>query len=209
MSPKKLASRKPQRRGSRPVSLPPVSNSITFSKRFRFVADADQVDIAIDYTCIRNLIGIAYHSALPSNGLYRMIDAFRIRAIDLYAVPEIGTVTSVAIDWTGTNTQRSNRVSDTSLGISPAHVHACPPANSWASMWVNQSSATTLFSFTVPVQGVLDLSLDLVLVDTGGAYTSCTDTVTDGAFYVKHLDTVLGSYQGHMVPLGYSHVLAV
>jgi hypothetical protein len=173
------------------------------------VADAAQTDISIDFTCVRELFGIAYHSALPSNGFYRMIDAFRIDSVELFASPAMGTSNTVALDWAGTNTGRSTRVSDTSLGINPAHIRTTPPEGSAASWWQNTSGSTVLFKITIPSGGVLDLTLDLVLVDTGGQFITVTSTVTDGNFVIKPLDTVNNSYQGHLVPVGYSNVCLV
>jgi hypothetical protein len=191
------------------ISLPAVNASFTLHKRFRFMADAAVTDISIDLTCIRELFGLAYHSALPSNGMYRLIDAFRIRSVDVYSIPAMGTSSTVALDWASSNSSRSNRISDTSLGVQPAHVHASPPPNSAPSFWQNSSGSTVMFKVTVPSGGILDLSLDLVFVDTGGQFLAVTNTVTDGSLYIKPLDSVLSSYQGHLLPVSYPNVILV
>jgi hypothetical protein len=190
------------------ASLPRIGASIQFSKTFRFVADA-AVNQAIDFTCVRELIGMGYHSALPANGIYRLIDAFRIKRVELFAIGAIGTSQTVALDWASSNTGRSTRVSDTSLGMAPAHVSTVPPANTASAFWQNTNGSVALFTLAVPSGAVVDLTLDIVLVDTAGAFITSTNTVTDGSFYIKPLDTVMNSYQGHLVPSSYANVIMI
>jgi len=205
--PRKGSSRVVNRRDA-VASLPRIGASIQFTKTFRFVADA-AVNQGIDLTCIRELLGIGYHSALPANGMYRLIDAFRIKRVEAFSIGALGSSQTVALDWASSNTGRSTRVSDTSLGMAPAHISTVPPANSAPAFWQNTNGSVAMFTLTVPSGAVVDVTLDIVLVDTAGAFLTSTNTVTDSYFYIKPLDTVMNSYQGHLVPQGYANVIMI
>jgi hypothetical protein len=185
-------------------------NSITASfkvrKTFRFVA-SNAFDGEINVLSIRDLVGIGYHSAVPANGLYRLIDQFRIQRLRLmYVNPASATPGTVSVNWVSGTYSESNLVSATSVGIEPAVVDMPPPRNAAASFWCGTSNFA-LFQLVVPAQTIVELTLDLVLVDREGEFITVIGTVSDSYFYIKPLDSILNSSAGVLSPQGYKNII--
>lgn len=191
-----------------PGALKPLKSSFPLTKTFRFQASA-AVDTDIVVNHFRSLFGLGYHTALPSNGMYRLMDGFRIIKLELYSIAAIGTSTTLEVDWATTGNGKSLHVSDTSIGVSPAHVRTTPPERSAASFWWDSDSSNVLFHIKCPAGAFLDVTMQLVLVDNVGQFLPTTNTVTDAAFIIKPLDTSLSSYGGLLVPIGYPNVILV
>lgn len=191
-----------------PGALKPLKSSFPLTKTFRFQA-SNAVDSDINVNHFRSLFGLAYHSALPSNGMYRLMDGFRLIKLELHSIAAIGTSTTLEIDWATSTYGKSLHVSDTSIGVSPAHVRTAPPERSAAGFWWDSDSSNILFHIKCPAGAFLDVTMQLVLVDNVGAYFPCTNTVTDAAFIIKPLDTSLSGFAGSLLPIGYPNVILV
>lgn len=199
-------------RGAQRVSpLAPLRSlvpSFTLRKTFRFVADA-AVDFALFPNHIIGLVGSGFHSVLPANGVYNWIDAFKIERVKLLYVNDASVVpATVLLDWASTTTPRSNSITSTSLGIQPAIIDAKPPRNSDASFW-HGVGTNVLCRMVLPVNGIVEITISMVLTDNGGNFSPCSSTLTDAKFYIKPLDTVLNSFAGHLQPQGYANVVLV
>jgi len=98
---------------------------------------------------------------------YSFTASFRMNRIELWApVASQGSAATVSVLWYSPTTNASElEVSDTSMSTAmPAHLVAAPPVRSLASFW--QTDLTTPLAYlTVPVGGVIDVYLDLVLED--------------------------------------------
>jgi hypothetical protein len=196
--------KKPARMGS-VKQLAPLTASLAFTKKFRFIASGSATDVGISPTCIRQLFGMTAGGADTS--YYPWIDAFRISSVTMTAIGAVGTPVTVALEWTGTANTRSVRSEDVSMGIQSARLSSSPPANSQASFWQAADSATSLFTMSGPTGTVVDLVLQLVLYDD--VLPMVVLTTAGGILYfsVKNLDAVLGTSTGLFVPVGYKHVL--
>lgn len=183
--------------------LPQLESSFTATKTFRFQADAAVTDKAINCTHVRELFGYA----ATTNGMSRMVDSFKVNKVTLRALPALGTLQTVALDWgSGANNARSIRVSDTSMGIEPAYVLTRPPRNTNAGFWHNPADGSDLFTVTLPSSGILELTLSIVFVDGTGQTIGVHDTLIVSNFYISALDSINGSSPGHLIPLGYAMV---
>jgi len=192
--------------GRATAELKDLTSSMSFSKTFRFVASA-AVNADINVFHIRNLLGMGSHTALPSNGVYYLIDSFRIKSVRMYFVDSQSSVPqTVSLDWISTPYGKSNKASATSLGVVPADLRALPPADSAATFWRGGTDAA-LFRMVCPTNTIVELALDLILYDGLGVFAGTTAVVTDAAVYCKHLDSTLGSSTGNLVPQGWTNVL--
>jgi len=193
-------------RGFRAGALKQLQSSITVSKTFRFIADA-AVDADINKYHIRWLLISSYHTALPSNGAYRLIDSFRIKSLRVEAQGAAGaTPLTVSVDWYSANNGRSSQEAATSLGVIPARLTTRPPQLSNASFW-QLGTDQALFHLVCPQYSVVDLALDIVLCDATGEFVSTINTVADALVYCKYLDSTIGSSAGHLAPQGYKNVI--
>ncbi len=201
----------PKRLGGRQIiggALPQLNASLKLTRTFRFLADAD-VNRDINVFHVKNLLGIGYHSAIPANGIYRLIDNFRLRRVRLYyANPGSAVPVTVALDWISGTYAESNRMSATSLGVVPAELIASPPAQSTAAFWCGGTDLA-LFHIQVPQNTIVEITVQFVLVDNTGSFVTTVNTVVDASFYVKPLDSTLGSTAGNLQPLGYPNVITI
>jgi hypothetical protein len=186
--------------------LPEITSSFTLKKRFRYIADQDVNDLSITRDMMVALFGIGYHSALPSNGLYRLIDSYKVLNVTIRSLPVIGTSSTVVLEWRGTQA-KDVRHQDTSMGINPALISSSPPAGTACSFWSSVAGNEVLFTISCPSDSVVDLTVDLVLTDGLGAFYGTVGTATDSAFSVKPLDSIIGTSAGHLQPQGYKYIL--
>jgi len=187
-------------------ALRQLQSSIVVSKTFRFIADA-AVDTDINKYHIRWLLISSYHTALPSNGAYRLIDSFRIKSLRVEAQGAAGAAPlTVSADWYSAANGKSSQEAATSLGVIPARLTTSPPFMSNASFW-QLGTDQALFRLVCPQYSVVDLALDIVLVDSTGEFVSTISTVTDALVYCKYLDSTIGSSAGHLAPQGYKNVI--
>jgi hypothetical protein len=182
---------------------PEITSSFALRKRFRFIADADCTDVSITRDNVVALFGMGYHS-VAANGIYRMIDSYRVLNVTIRHVPAFGSSSTVALEWAGLSA-RSVRYQDTSMGISPAMISSSPPEGTLCSFWSSVAADESLFTLTCPDESVVDLTLDLVLVDGLGVFYTAVSNLTDAAFSIKPLDSLISGTAGHLQPQGYKY----
>jgi hypothetical protein len=177
-------------------------------KTFRFIA-SEAADVDINVYHIRRLIGTGYHTAVPANGFYRWIDGFKIEHVKLFYVsPTLAAPGTVQLDWITGSYSETSRISATSLGLTPAVISCVPPRNSSSSFWCGPVDAA-LFHVIMPLNAIIELTISMTLLDNGGEYVSTTNTMIDSYFYIKPLDSTLGSSAGKLLPQGYPNVILI
>ncbi len=158
--------------------------SITVSKRFRFSFAAGGA-ITINNTRIGSFLSLAV-----GTNAYPLIDRFRIRRVELFGPMTTQLVpVTVKLEFTASPTNAfdssTKLYSDTSMSsVSAAHLSVKPEEESIASKWVrvDSSSPLTLFIATLPANGIMDISMDVVLNDgsTPPNPVGITSTPTSG-----------------------------
>jgi hypothetical protein len=130
---------------------------------------------------------------------YPIAAGFRVTRISLWAPPASqGSSATVAVQWGSSTTNPSNiEYSDTSMSTAqPAFLTCTPPKQSLAYDW-QIDSTTNLLVLNVPIGGVVDLHVSLVLGD--GVNTTASSSLvlvgaTAGLMYYEPLDGRGGVY---------------
>jgi hypothetical protein len=141
---------------SSPSHPPPITPQVTHSQRLRFTT-VNPGSTAITFRNLLDTIGFAVTAILG----YDLFDQVRLSAVEVWAVPAIGSSTQVAVEFTGSvaGGLGDGRIhSDNSMGVQPAHLVARPSAMSQTAQW-QTSSATQAFTVTAPAGAVIDVSL--------------------------------------------------
>jgi len=154
-SSRRAGGRKPPREF---ISHPPSigTYAIQHGVRLRFLTNA-AVAQTISY---QNLLD----TILMSVTALSQVDVFhavKIRKIEVWSMPAIGAASTVEVQLSGSTagSQGSYRiVTDTSMGVQPAHVKVSPGRMTLASMY-QPSSAATAFSIIAPTGSVVDVEL--------------------------------------------------
>lgn len=147
--------------------------SITFSKKFRFQFTAGGV---FDFTPVimRNFLSISGYQVSSANAsTYPLIDRFRIVQVELFGPMTASLVpVTVKLEYVSAGGSQLNSASklysDTSMSSSAAaHVKAVPEPESIAAMWIGTLNTQTLYTTTLPANGIMDVTLEIVLNDGG------------------------------------------
>jgi hypothetical protein len=170
------------------ISHPPqIGNlNITHSVRMRFVANAS----AFVNITFQNLLDIFLVST-TTTALVDLFAAVKIRAVEVWAVPVIGNAATVEVTFLGNaigQYSQTKTVTDTSMGVQPAHIRAVPAKQSTIALW-QQSNADVALQLTCPAGAVIDMELSLV-----SRFATCTAAqnvgvgLTAGTLYVRGFD---------------------
>jgi hypothetical protein len=190
---KQKSSRKGLRRRPKAVQMgiahpPPIRDyAIQHSRRMRFVANAAYTG-TLTYQNLLDTLLVAT-SAVAGSCLFT---AVRIRYVELYAVPILGQAATVQLVFDGQTVGAAGDqrvITDTSMGIEPAHLKGRPQARSGASLF-QVSSATAAFYLSIPAGTVVDVGLDFKQALLGGT-VACQNALvgaTPGAQYLRGLD---------------------
>lgn len=196
---------RPSRAGSR-VSFPPrvrqtngpaqFESNVRFGHKYRFVSTSAFPTNITARDLIQSCGVVAATSVLG----YSIATAVRIKRVELWAPPaSLGAAATVSLFWLSQQTSNYSEleVSDTTMSTAtPAHLTSSPPLLSLASFWQTDST-TNLCTLTVPVGGVIDIWLEMVLGD--GLVTIQPSPLvlvgaTAGALYYEPLDGRGGVY---------------
>jgi len=187
--------------GSSNLIPPPFVPTISLNHKFRFTNGANTGAYAITRAQLLNLV-LYTPTAVTS---VRLFQGVRLRKIEIWANPTaLGAPPTVLnLEWLGENGP-STLISDTTMGVRPAHVLSKPPARSSAQWWSQsgQQETDVLFSMLLPANCVIDVSLDLRLVETEG--TTAGDVPAGagvGQLYGDYLD---GLASGKLAPVAYN-----
>jgi len=133
----------------------------------------------------------------------RLLQAARLKSVEIWGnAPALGSSpTILQMEWTGENSP-STFLSDTSMGVRPAHIRSSPPPSSSNRWWSISGSSETdvLFSLVLPANCVIDVTLELRLVETEPPTAGDVPVgATVGKIYGDYLD---GIASGILVPTG-------
>jgi len=160
------------RGGGASLSPPPFQPTVRLPHKFRFVNGANSGTYGITRAMLLNLLQEGTTTGATS---YRLIDSIRVKKVEVWANPSaLGSApTTVSIEWLGENGP-STIVSDTTMGVRPAHVSAVPPPASSNRWWSHTGSteSDSVFSLVLPIDCVVDVSTEVCLFDSQAAGTA-------------------------------------
>jgi hypothetical protein len=147
---------------SHPPQIPRFE--VRHSTRLRFVSTA-AIDLGITFQNLLDTILMATTAVQVADLFY----AVRVKAVEVWANPAVGTTQTVSVIYAGVSTGAIGDQSthtDTSMGIQPAHVRAVPVARSLAANF-QSSSSDLAFILQCPSASVVDVELSFT-----GAFNS-------------------------------------
>jgi len=171
------------------IRPPPFQANFRVKHRYRFQATSAGNSILITRRDLLNLNVVA----LTATTSARIFQSVKLNRVEMWAVAGSGTndygIASVALNWLssfGPNTE----VSNTGNAINTAHVSGSPPRSSLASFWSSggSSESEVLFSLTFTVGTIVDVWVDAVLYDGGGAPSVTVAGATANFMYFLSLD---------------------
>jgi hypothetical protein len=122
-----------------------------------------------------------------------VFQSVRIQSVEAWAVPALGTATSITVEFGGVTAGAvgdQDIHSDTSMGIEPAHIVARPMKRSLASDF-QVSSTAVAFLLRCPLGTVVDVTMDFIgqfMASVAAQNASVASTA--GFFYMRGLDGV-------------------
>lgn len=164
---------------------PPQLNAyqVTHSTTLRFTVSSAVLNTGVTNENILDAMLVATSTTAG----YQLFDAFKIKAVELWSNAMVGTPSTVEVQFVE-NTGDVRVVTDTSLGVKPAYVHARPSKLSLASFW-NITGGNNLFVFTAPAGSIIDLHC--VFRTSTAAPTALANALVGanaGEFYFRGLD---------------------
>jgi len=141
-----------------------------------------------------------------STAPYDVFFMARLRSVKVWALPSIGTATTVTVSFDGTTAgSQGDRMvhTDTSMGIEPAFVNAVPKARTLAAMF-QTSSANEAFALYCPGGAVVDIAMDFTSDVSGNPKAAQNVSVasTVGCFAFRGLDGLAVASTNFTVPAG-------
>jgi hypothetical protein len=163
------------------------SYGITHSTKLRFVTNAAVNQTVITFQNLLDLILFTLTTVTAAD----MFQSVRVRAVEMWATPALGTAVSVQCTFLGNvaGIQADEVIhTDTSIGIQPAHVRAIPAPRSGVALFQN-STAADAFALTCPSGTVVDV--ELTFRGRPGVFTATQNApvgAVAGAWYYRGLD---------------------
>jgi hypothetical protein len=171
------------------ISHPPEINKyeIRHNTRLRFVTNA-AVSLGITFQNLLDLIVFA----TGATTVFDMFTAVKVRAVEVWTVPALGTATTATVIFNGTSAALLSDQSihtDTSMGIEPAHVLARPNPKSLAANFQESAGTSAAFVLICPTGSVVDVMLTFVSVFANAvAAQNAAVGATAGDTYLRGLD---------------------
>jgi hypothetical protein len=192
---------KPRRgltRNTGPSALipPPFVPTLALMHKFRFI-DSTGGSYTITRASLLNLIV----TATSATTTVRLLEAVRLIKIRSWGSPSGATIETNSIEWLGENSP-STLISDSSMGVRPAHISTCPPPSSFNQWWSMSGSLETddLFVVTTSVGTVLDITVEIRLVESEAPTAG---PVPAGATIGKVYGVPLDGLGGNLIPVGF------
>lgn len=167
---------------------PPIHNQITHHQRLRFrcaTAGSQSVTFA-------NLLDSMYVATAAAVG-YDLWDVVRVNFVEMWSVPTSAT-TTVSVDFPGAGAgiAGDGRItSDTSIGLSPAHIVARPSRNSAAGQWQATNGLVAFTLLSCPQDAVIDVSVSFRNSSSGPVLLANAPAgAATGQFYYRGLDAL-------------------
>jgi len=171
-----------------PMFTPTVCSQHTF----RFTTSSP-IASSITRKNLLNLLQVATSTVTT----IRPIQAIRLRAVEMWVEPLAlgGAGASGVIEWMGENSP-STLLSDTSVGVTPAHLRSTPPPSSSNRWWSISGSLESDVLFTVEASNgcTIDVRVELRFVDDEAPTAGDIPAgATLGQWYYNLLDGIGGS----------------
>jgi hypothetical protein len=192
-----MRSRK-NRKGQRPPRVvkmemthpPAIRPQITHTQRLRFVTNANIQQTNISFQNLLDAMLVATSATVA----FDIFDAVKVKSVEMWSLfTNDGTPVTVNVSFPGGVTGGAGDAkehADTSVGISPAHLHVRPDRTCAAAMWQG-SSTFVAFQLTCPSQTVIDVEVSFR--NTIVAPVSSQNAIagaTTGQFYYRGLDGI-------------------
>jgi hypothetical protein len=179
---------------------PPFVPTVSLFHKFRFSNGGNSGTYTIARQQLLNLLLVAQTTVLS----VRLFQAIRLRKVEIWANPTAlgSTPSTVSIEWLGENSP-STVISDTTMGVRPAHISSKPPARSSAQWWSLNAfnEYDVLFILTLPAQCIIDVSVDLRYVEQEAPTLGDVPAgATAGQVYGDYLDGIATS---KLAPVGF------
>lgn len=150
----------------------------------RYLVATALSDIDVTSVMLRNMI-LAVSTETTSAQATPIFRGVRVRSVDIWATTKPAdagsAITSLRFMWLGyAGFFEPKELSVFGTYDHPAHIHAVPPKNSLAAMWIDVSAGTAdVFSFvTVPAGAVIDINFEYILADASDPATEAMTEVT-------------------------------
>jgi hypothetical protein len=175
---------------------PPFVPTLALKHNFRFI-DSTGGTYTITRASLLNLI-VTATSAITT---VRLLEAVRLIKIRSWGSPSGATIETNSIEWLGENSP-STLISDSSMGVRPAHISTCPPPSSSNQWWSMSGSLETddLFVVITSVGTVLDITVEIRLVESEAPTAG---PVPAGATIGKVYGVPLDGLGGNLIPVGF------
>jgi len=168
---------------------PMIRPQIQHNQRMRFTCTGAVANFAITYVDLLDTILISTTAILG----YDLFDQVKVNFVEMWAAPAQGAAPQqLAIEWAGENLGAvgdGRVISDTSMGVEPAHIRTSPSKRSQASQW-QISNGAVAFRLTTPVAAVIDVDLTFRTIQNLAPQTAQAALVgaTVGELYYRGLD---------------------
>jgi hypothetical protein len=180
---------------------PPFVPTVSLFHKFRFSNGGNNGTYIITRAQMLNLLLVAPTTVTS----VRLFQAIRLRKVEIWANPTAlgSTPSTVSMEWLGENSP-STVISDTTMGVRPAHISSKPPARSSAQWWSLSAFNETdvLFTLILPAQCIIDVSVDLRYVEQEAPTAGDIPVAaTAGQVYGDYLDGIATS---KLAPVGFT-----
>jgi hypothetical protein len=165
------------------------SYEVTHGTVMRFTVTAAVVNQNITFQNLGDTIAVATTAIAP----FQLFQQVKLLRVSVWGILAQGASSTVEVLYPANNnpglTGNSEIVTDTSLGVRPACVHAVPGRKTQAGDWQLSTSAAIAFKFTAPTGSVIDVAMTFRNIP--GTATACTNAsvgATVGSVFYRGLD---------------------
>jgi hypothetical protein len=166
-----------------------INPQITHHQRLRFT----NPNVASNSISFANLLDAMLVATTATQG-YQIFDQVKVKSIEVWGiVAQGGTIPgSIALTFSGNavgDAGDGRIISDTSMGIEPAHVFARPAKLSACAMWQSTAAGLNAFAIQAPAGSVMDI--EVAYRNTEATPTVVTNALVGavtGQFYYRGAD---------------------
>lgn len=159
-------------RAERSLHLPVLNTNVVVKHKYRFIATAVSTNAVITSNNLLSCAGVM--GTVIATTVSMIFASGRLRQVEVWGGgAAAGTGSTVSVEWTGAGNSPNLEYSDSTISAAnPAHLRLTPPKNTLASFWQLSTASVNMFQITCPAGTVVDVTLDLILSDTGAATTT-------------------------------------